>query len=375
MMSNVQLFTGYWRIPWREYFTERHKEYIGKDLGSLVTVINKPSAIEEKCATYSICNSYNAYLLKILNKLFHFIGKDYYANKKIYNLILRKTRPNIVLFEYGTNCSLFGYECYALGIPFVVHFHGHDVTKAYNDEKYRKSIIDICKKSKTVIANSKCTQSRLIEIGIPESLIKLKYMGVFIPEKPDKLPDCKKLKIIHIANYFKIKGPLETLKAFEFSQRLGLDAELIMIGTGPLLSECRNFVAEKKLCNVYFLGSLENNEVLCKLKDCHILTQHSIRTMDNSIEGFGLSLVEAMAMNRAVVASDHGPFREIIIDNVTGLLFPEGDWNAQGRALMRLANDRNCLKQLSLKGYHRAKEMFSTHRESNVLRNILGLRK
>ena len=42
-------------------------------------------------------------------------------------------------------------------------------------------------------------------------------------------------------------------------------------------------------------------------------------------EAFGRTIVEAQAMARLVIASDHGGARETIVDGETGYLFPPGD--------------------------------------------------
>ncbi|MDD3669448.1 MAG: glycosyltransferase family 4 protein [Alphaproteobacteria bacterium] len=50
-------------------------------------------------------------------------------------------------------------------------------------------------------------------------------------------------------------------------------------------------------------------------------------------EAFGRTIVEAQAMGRIVVASDHGGARETIADGRTGFLFPNGDAAALARVL------------------------------------------
>lgn len=56
-------------------------------------------------------------------------------------------------------------------------------------------------------------------------------------------------------------------------------------------------------------------------------------------EPFGLVVLEAMTAGRAVVASDHGGPRELVVDGETGLLVPPGDASALAAALGALLDD------------------------------------
>jgi glycosyltransferase involved in cell wall biosynthesis len=56
-------------------------------------------------------------------------------------------------------------------------------------------------------------------------------------------------------------------------------------------------------------------------------------------EGFGLTVLEAMAMARPCVASRTGGLPEIVEDEGSGLLVPPADPRALAAALVRLAGD------------------------------------
>ncbi len=83
-------------------------------------------------------------------------------------------------------------------------------------------------------------------------------------------------------------------------------------------------------------------------------------------EPFGLVLLEAMASGRAVIASDDGGPREIVVDGETGLLVPPGDVDALAAALDRVLSDPAFAERLGAAGRRRARERFSI--ESTVAR-------
>jgi glycosyltransferase involved in cell wall biosynthesis len=77
------------------------------------------------------------------------------------------------------------------------------------------------------------------------------------------------------------------------------------------------------------------------------LAQGSIFVLSSRFEGFGMVIVEAMSKGLAVVSFDcpRGP-SEIIRDGVDGVLVPELDVPALGRAISDLAGDRDRRAQL-----------------------------
>ena len=63
-----------------------------------------------------------------------------------------------------------------------------------------------------------------------------------------------------------------------------------------------------------------------------------------------LKPLEAMAMGKAVIASDIGGHRELVTHNETGILFPAGDATALSRAIVSVLGDRELLERLGKAG-------------------------
>jgi glycosyltransferase involved in cell wall biosynthesis len=76
-------------------------------------------------------------------------------------------------------------------------------------------------------------------------------------------------------------------------------------------------------------------------------------------EGFGIVLLEAMALDLPIVASDVSAIPEIILNGQTGLLVPPGDPPGLAAAIIRLYRDEELAKALGQAGQLRLARYFS----------------
>ena len=77
------------------------------------------------------------------------------------------------------------------------------------------------------------------------------------------------------------------------------------------------------------------------------------------MEGFGIAVVEAMAMGKAVVATTTGGLPEVVAQGETGLLVPPGDAESLAEAAIFLLENKFKREQMGVCGRMRAQERFS----------------
>ena len=102
-------------------------------------------------------------------------------------------------------------------------------------------------------------------------------------------------------------------------------------------------------CEVGFHGVLDNEPLLEKLKQAHVLV------VPSSYEGYGIVYLEGMACGLPAIGTTGGAASEIITDGETGYLVPPGDAVTLAARLATLAADRDLLTRMSLnalKRYH-----------------------
>lgn len=106
--------------------------------------------------------------------------------------------------------------------------------------------------------------------------------------------------------------------------------KLILVGVGPLKTECENIVTELGLKNrVVFLGSRMDVPALLKTADIVVLS--------SKYEGLSLSSIEGMASGKPFLASDVPGLTEVV--KGAGILFSQGDETQLAKEVMRLATD------------------------------------
>jgi mannosyltransferase len=87
-------------------------------------------------------------------------------------------------------------------------------------------------------------------------------------------------------------------------------------------------------------------------------------------EGFGLTLIEAMAVGAALVASRAGAAELVVEDGVTGMLTPPGDVEALVAALEPLMRDPASAAAMGARGRTRVLEKFSLDAEASRIAGV-----
>jgi glycosyltransferase involved in cell wall biosynthesis len=102
--------------------------------------------------------------------------------------------------------------------------------------------------------------------------------------------------------------------------------------------------------NVIFLGEFTSIPLLLSLADVYVLPSLS--------EGFSLTTIEAMAMEKPVVVTDCGGPSEMVINGENGLIVPVEDPEKMSEAIMEILADKSLQEILGLTGRKRAKAFF-----------------
>ncbi len=130
--------------------------------------------------------------------------------------------------------------------------------------------------------------------------------------------------------------PVKSHRYFlEAAMRIGWDrptVKFLVVGDGPLRKDCERLARELAIGErVIFAGGQDETAPFLALMDVVVCSSLS--------EGMSMSLLEAMAMGKPVVATRTGGTPEVVVDGVTGVLVPVRDGLALAKAIQRLLDD------------------------------------
>ena len=100
-----------------------------------------------------------------------------------------------------------------------------------------------------------------------------------------------------------------------------------------------------------------------------IIASDVVAFLPQAPEGFGRTLIEAMAAGRPVIATDIGPTREIVGEG-TSVLIPVGDAEAVAKAIVKLFQDPQYSQTLGMLGRQRARQHFGMEQYSDRITKV-----
>jgi glycosyltransferase involved in cell wall biosynthesis len=129
----------------------------------------------------------------------------------------------------------------------------------------------------------------------------------------------------------------------------------VIAGDGPERNKLEQLARELGIVDqVRFLGVVANVPAILKTVDVSVLS--SVH------EALPLTLLEAMAAARPVVATDVGSVCEIVEDGVNGFLVPSGATEQFAQAVLRLLRDPDLARRFGQAGRKKVEQKFTVER-------------
>lgn len=243
----------------------------------------------------------------------------------------------------------FGEEDYA------VHIYKRNCIKFMNDN------------ADSFIAISSAVAEKWLERGISGEKMKIVYNGV---DSRVFYPDCHErtdtIRVVISSRVQPNKGQLQLVQAvakMPAEDRSKFEIDIIGSAYHDYKLKLESLIAENKLESVVHLKGHCNNI-------SEIVRKYDIGVVCSRAEAFGRVTAEYMMSGLAVIASDTGANKELIIDGESGSLYQYNDAKDLCDKLLELKNNRILMKELAENGRSRAEQLFTQKRYCDGILDI-----
>ena len=164
------------------------------------------------------------------------------------------------------------------------------------------------------------------------------------------------------------KGIAQFLQMAALVSRAHPNVHFVVVGDGPLRpaleAQAAELIVDRR---VTFLGARHDVP--------RLMAAMRIFVMPSLYEGGPLTLLEAMALGKAVVTTPVGVAEDVVVDGETGLIVPTGDVDALSAAVRRLLEDPDLASLMGGRAQTEARRSFSIEhmvdRTISVYRSVL----
>lgn len=214
------------------------------------------------------------------------------------------------------------------GKPTVIEVQGEIFKKPENKQNLKSKLLQIIgryvmKKAARIRVISHAIFNQVLEQGIPESKIRLVSLRVDLTQfrlKSDFNQNEDKIGITlgYVGRLVEGKGLEDLFKAIAILKNQNLEFgawSLVIYGTGPLESKLKKMAKDLEITDkIEWRGFAPYSKVP------EALAQIDIFVYPSWHEGFGRSIMEALAMEKAVVATRVGGIPDLIKNGENGFL-------------------------------------------------------
>ena len=214
------------------------------------------------------------------------------------------------------------------------------------------------------LAISRAVRDRLVADGIPATKIDVVHEGVDV-ERIVQLPSGN----LHAALFLPAGAPVvgnigalvaqkaqhTLIEAAALAVRQVPDMRLVILGEGELRGALEEQIRHLHLERHVFLAGFRP-DVLELMKDFDVFALSSI------YEGMCTSLVDAMAAQKAAVATAAGGVPEVLADGETGFLVRAHDARGMAERIVELLKDADLRRRMGDAGLARARRLFTVER-------------
>jgi len=225
-------------------------------------------------------------------------------------------------------------------LPFVLRYTDRIITVSHD---LKRKLLGFCPLN---VNNVQVIHNGIREEDVENQLIDKVYAKDRLNLKADNFV------IGSIGGLRKVKGYEFLLEAIAIVRKVFPNVKLVLVGDGPQRSLLQQKAEKLGVSDiVIFLGWRKDIPQLLSAFDLYVCS--SLK------EGISISILEAMAASKPVIATNVGGNPEVVEDGKTGLLVPPKDPQKIAEAVSKLLDNENKQLEMGRAGLERVKEKFS----------------
>lgn len=312
------------------------------------------------------------------------VGSDVIYTEKPFDLTkwgrvkeLLKEKKVDLIHAHGTRAaSNVLWAARSLGIPVVYTIHGWSFHQDQQPllkrmriagERYitNRTAVNISVSEANQASgkeNIKGFESVLVNYGIDQKKFSPAGVTKDVRAELKIAPDA--LLVLFIARFTKQKQPLAMIRAFKVALETVPDMRLLMVGDGELREEALQLSSELGLGDRILFQTFRQD-----VPD--VLAAADIFVLPSLWEGLPIGLLEAMAMGKAIIASDVDGTGEVLKHRENGLLIKTDQLvSSLTEALVQLGRDREMQKKFQERAIETISGRFNVTRMAREIEAI-----
>jgi len=286
------------------------------------------------------------------------------------------TRNDIRLLH--SHIGPMGCHCLGLkkrmGLPLITTFYGIDVS-FYARTGWREHYIPLFREGERFFAEGSHMKRCLVELGCPEQKIEIIHIAADMNNfqfRPRTLKDGEPITLLFCGRLVEKKGLAYALRALHIVKERFSNVQLRVIGDGPLRGDMERLVTTLQLDDfVKFLGYVPYEETKKEMARAHILVQPSVTASNGETEGGAPTvLIEAQACGMPILASLHADIPEVVLNEKSGLLSEERDFEQLADHMIFLLNHPEKWPEMGEAGRRHVEENYNIRIETRKIEDI-----
>jgi len=263
-----------------------------------------------------------------------------------------KSNQNIrsIFFDHWKSVEKINSEIIK-NIPTFCLIHSKEINHP-KDSGMNKRVLNSLSKIKYIIANSNFTKNLAIEVGLSEEKIHIIHPGHDEPVKIENNFEIKANslfkdsfpKILTVARLDRRKNHQNILMCIRNLKEKFPKIKYISVGDGEEKNRLSSLIKELNIeKEVLFLNQADQKLKIALIKNSNLFLMPSI-IFKKSVEGFGISFLEAASYGVGSIGGKHGGASDAIKNKETGLICDGEDINSIYESVINFFENDNYKK-------------------------------